>query len=244
MTLDVKEEKWMTKSNRLAPRATSTAKQEEIGKQIKQTLDQGLIRPSKATAWSQVLLVPKPNNQWRFCVDFRRLNDSTNSEGWPIPNIKETLNRIGRAKAKYFATMDLTKGFYQAPLSEASKKFTAFTCFMGLYKWDRVLMGLKGAPSFHQIALAMFVFVVSCIIMELYIDDLIIHGKTEDEFITHLKIVKMREFQLTVNQANKCKFGLSEVNYVGHVIDPTGLTLSKIRRKKYGTFRSLLHLNT
>jgi hypothetical protein len=90
MTLDVIEEKWMTKSNRLAPRATSTSKQEEIGKQIRQMLDQGLIRPSKATAWSQVLLVPKPNNQWRFCVDFRRLNDSTKAEGWPIPITKET----------------------------------------------------------------------------------------------------------------------------------------------------------
>ena len=112
MTLEVNEEKWMTKSNRLAPRPTSTSKQEEIRKQIEQMLDQGLIRPSKATAWSQVLLVPKPNDQWRFCVDFRRLNDATRAEGWPIPNIKETLNRIGRAKAKYFATMDLTKGFY------------------------------------------------------------------------------------------------------------------------------------
>ena len=81
MTLDVIEEKWMTKSNRLAPRATSTSKQEEIGKQIGQMLEQGLIRPSKATAWSQVLMVPKPNNQWRFCVDFRRLNDATKAEG-------------------------------------------------------------------------------------------------------------------------------------------------------------------
>ena len=55
MTLDVIEEKWMTKSNRLAPRPTSTSKQEEIGKQIKQMLEQGLIRPSKATAWSQAI---------------------------------------------------------------------------------------------------------------------------------------------------------------------------------------------
>ena len=238
MTLDVIEEKWMTKSNRLAPRATSTSKQEEIGKQIGQMLEQGLIRPSKATAWSQVLMVPKPNNQWRFCVDFRRLNDATKAEGWPIPNIKETLNRIGRAKGKFFATMDLTKGFYQAPLSEASKKYTAFTCFMGLYEWNRVPMGLKGAPSFYQMALAMFVFVgLISIIMELYIDDLIIHGKTEDEFISRLRQVfgRMREFKLTVNPA-KCKFGISEVDYVGHVIDPTGLTFSQDKKDKVRDF--------
>jgi len=86
--------------------------------------------------------------------------------------------------------MDLTKGFYQAPLSEASKKYTAFTCFIGLYEWNRVPMGLKGAPSFYQMALAMFVFVgLISIIMELYIDDLIIHGKTEDEFISRLRQV-------------------------------------------------------
>ena len=81
-----------------------------------------------------------------------------NPRGGP-PNISQMLRRIGDAKPQFFAIMDLTKGFYQAPLSEESKKFTAFTCSCGLYEWNRVPMGLKGAPSFFQMVLATIVFV-------------------------------------------------------------------------------------
>ena len=238
MTLSIDHTKWDAKRNRLPPRPFSTAKQKEIKNQIEMMLDQQLIRPSRANSWSQVLLTPKPNGQWRFCVDFRALNDASKSEGWPLPNISQMLRRIGDAKPQFFAIMDLTKGFYQAPLSEESKKFTAFTCFCGLYEWNRVPMGLKGAPSFFQMVLATIVFVgLINYIMELYLDDLIIHGKTAEEFISRLRTVflKLRKFKITVNPA-KCRFGLSEIEYVGHIIDPTGLSFSADKREKVRMF--------
>ena len=238
MTLTVDDAKWDSKRNRLPPRPMSTAKQKEIKNQVEQMLDQHLIRPSRALSWSQVLLTPKPNGDWRFCVDFRALNDASKSEGWPLPNITQMLRRIGDAKPQYFAIMDLTKGFYQAPLSEDCKKFTAFTCFCGLYEWNRVPMGLKGAPSFFQMVLATIVFVgLINYIMELYLDDLIIHGKTIDEYISRLRTVfeTLRKYKITVNPA-KCRFGLSEIEYVGHIIDPTGLSFSKDKKDKVRAF--------
>ena len=238
MSLTVDAAKWDSKRNRLPPRPMSTAKQKEIKKQVEQMLGQQLIRPSKALSWSQVLLTPKPNGEWRFCVDFRGLNDASKAEGWPLPNITQMLRRIGDAKPKFFAIMDLTKGFYQAPLAEESKKFTAFTCFCGLYEWNRVPMGLKGAPSFYQMVLATIVFVgLINYIMELYIDDLIIHAQTIDELISRLRTVfeTLRKFNMTVNPA-KCRFGLSEIEYVGHIIDPTGLSFSKDKKEKVRMF--------
>ena len=70
--------------------------------------------------------------------------------GWAIPNISAMLRRLGQAKSKYYAKMDLTSGYFQAPLSENSRRYTAFVTCCGLYEWTRVPMGLKGAPSYFQ----------------------------------------------------------------------------------------------
>jgi hypothetical protein len=74
--------------------------------------------------------------------------------GWPIPNIQAMLQRIGSEKAKYYAVMDLTSGYHQAPLSASARIFTAFITFCGVYEWLRVPMGLKGSPSYFQKVMA------------------------------------------------------------------------------------------
>ena len=194
-------------------------------------------------------MVPKANGSLRFCVDFRSLNDASKAEGWPLPNIKQMLNRIGSSGAKYFAIMDLTKGFYQVPLSEQAKAFTAFICFCGLFEWNRVPMGLKGAPSYFQRIIATVVLVTLIhVICELYIDDIIVHGRNEKEFLDRLEKVlrRLQQYKITVNPAKE-KFGLSEVDYVGHVIDPTGLTFSKEKRDKVRSFplpQTMKHLRS
>jgi len=238
MELQVDSSKWQTNKNRTPFRPVSLAKQIEIQKQVSDMEKQGLIRPSHANHWSQVILAPKPNNKWRFCIDFRNLNDCTQSQGWPLPNIKETLRRIGNARAKTFAVMDLTKGFYQAPLSEEFKKLTAFICFCGLYEWNRVPMGLKGAPSYFQQMLATIVFAgLIHIIMELYIDDIIVHGIDDQQFLARLRQVfeRLRRFRVTVNP-EKCRFGMDQIEYIGHVVDPTGLSFSQDKKDKVRDF--------
>ena len=117
---------------------------------IEKALKAKLIQPSNATAWSQVHLTPKPNGKWRFCLDFRNLNDQTESQGWPIPNIKQVLQRISKSKAKYFAVLDLTQGYYQMLIDESSRHLTAFRTAFGIFEWLRLPMGLKGAGSYYQ----------------------------------------------------------------------------------------------
>jgi len=77
--------------NKQSSRLQSLAKQMAIKKFINKAIANGVIRPSQADAWSQVLLTPKPDGSWRFCVDFRTLNQVTTSMGWPIPNIAQIL---------------------------------------------------------------------------------------------------------------------------------------------------------
>jgi putative transposase len=96
------------------------------------------------------LLTPKANGSYRFCVDYRSLNAVTKNLRWPIPNIENLLRRIGTKKAKYFATLDYTSGYHQAPLEEQSKIYTAFATIDGIYEFNRVPFGPKGAPAYFQ----------------------------------------------------------------------------------------------
>ena len=83
-------------------------------------------------------------------MDFRSLNTQTKSMGWPIPNIKDMINKIGSKRSKWFAVLDLTSGYHQAPMDEKSKHLTAFRTATGLWEWNGLPMGLQGAGSYFQ----------------------------------------------------------------------------------------------
>jgi hypothetical protein len=113
--------------------------------------------------------------------------------GWPLPNIKEVLIRLGTHRPKYFGKLDFTSGYHQIPLDKNSWKYTAFITFRGIFEWIRVPMGLKGASSFFQGILVSLVLAgLIYIICELYIDELIIHSQTIDDFLEHLRQVFAR----------------------------------------------------
>jgi len=236
MKLRVNKEQWETKANRHPPRAQTQYRQEQTEKHVRACLDAGVIEISdKARAWSQVILTPKKDkDETRFCNDFRALNDATDSAHWPIPNISQMLQRLGKKKAKYYAVLDLTQGFFQVAVAEESKEYLAFNTHMGLYQWKRVPMGTKGAPSHFQRVIAQEVLTNliyhQC---ELYIDDVLVFGETEEEFLNNVEAVLTRfeEFNISL-KPSKCKFGLSEIEYVGHLIDKDGLTFTKEKLAK------------
>jgi hypothetical protein len=122
--LKVDVEKWLKSAAGKAPRQMSREKMKEVERQLDSMLTLGLIRESTASAVSHVMLAPKPNGKWRFCVDYRTLNVLSESLSWPIPNIKMMLDRIGSHRAKYYGILDLSQGFYQIPLDEKSKALT------------------------------------------------------------------------------------------------------------------------
>ena len=88
-------------------------------------LDAGIIEVSSASFYSQILIATKPGG-FRFCIDFRNLNEATDPASWPIPNIEQMIIRIGAHEPTHFAILDLTQGYHQAALAAAAKVFTAF----------------------------------------------------------------------------------------------------------------------
>ena len=227
----------------VAPPAAETSffrKQAVIRSQTEALLKLGVIEESKATEWSQVHLVPKPNpNEWRFTLDFVRLNACTGGlEGWPIPNILKVLERIGTLKPKMFGLIDFTAGYHQTPLHENSRDLSAFITADGLYQWTRVAMGLKGAGPYFQRSMASKVLVgLIYRICELYIDDVLIHGSNEADFLVNLRKVlqRLRDHNVAANP-KKTKLGLQQVEYVGHLISAESTSFTEEKRLKVLNF--------
>ena len=96
-----------------------------------------------ASAYSQVLLVTKPDTQKKCLVlDYRALNECVGHMNWPLPNINHMIERIGALKPKKFAKFDMTKGYWQLGLAPAVRQATAFITWMGIFVWNRIPMGL------------------------------------------------------------------------------------------------------
>jgi transposase InsO family protein len=227
-------ELWAGRENRRPPRIQSTQKDMEIERQVQEMLGAGVIRPSRAAvSYSQVLMVPKPDGKWRFCVDFRRMNACTKTKTWPIPNTNHMIDRLGRYKPEWLAKLDLTKGYYQAPLEENSRQLSAFITTKGLYEWNRVAMGLCGAPAYYQEQMSTVVLkdlVYHC--CEVYMDDIIIYGTNFEDYKINLEkvLTRLREHNITVNP-DKCVLGVQEIEFVGHTFSKTGkcFTRSKLQ---------------
>jgi hypothetical protein len=251
MELEVDTTLWERNANKGPPRKQTPDKHEAIVRETDKLVQHKIIAPSQAEYYSQVNMVPKPvythrseelnvpdkvvkAKGWRTTIDYRNLNIASKGMGWPLPNIKEVLIRLGMHRPKYFGKLDFTSGYHQIPLDKKSWKYTAFITFRGIFEWMRVPMGLKGAPSFFQGILVSLVLAgLIYIICELYIDDLIIHSQTTDDFLERLRQVfaRLRKYNVKVHP-DKCQLGLTEVEYVGHTINATGMSFSRERIEK------------
>jgi hypothetical protein len=125
---------------RLPPRRIPIAKQQIETDEIKRMLDRGVIQPS-ASAWaSPVVLVTKKDGTTRFCIDYRKLNDVTCKDAYPLPRIDDTVGTL--AGSTFFSTLDLYSGYWQGAMDPRDREKTAFTTRHGLYEWRVMPPGL------------------------------------------------------------------------------------------------------
>jgi len=195
------------------PRPNSPVESAEILKHLQQMLKAGVIRPSKSPYGAPVLFASKPDGTLRFCVDYRELNRITKRDRFPLPNVEQLISKLGHASV--FSTIDLYSSFWQIKLAEPEK--SAFVTEFGQYEFTVMPFGLCNAPStmqrFMQTAFADLPFV------SIYIDDICIFSRSEEEHAEHLVIVlkRLAELKLRVN-IRKCSFFAKTIKYLGHII--------------------------
>jgi hypothetical protein len=116
------------------------------------------------------------NRKWRVVVDFRKLNDVTVGDGFPIPCISDVLDTLG--KSKYFSTVDYASRFWQIPVRAEDRPKTAFSKEYGHFEYKSMPFGLKGAPATFQRLMSTVLSGMQGLMCLVYLDDIIVFGET------------------------------------------------------------------
>jgi hypothetical protein len=189
-------------------------------------LNDGIIVPSTSPWNSPILVIPKKadasgKKKWRIVVDFRKLNDVTVGDSFPIPVISEILDALG--KSKYFSMIDCASGFLQVPVKPEDQPKTAFSTREGHFEYRRMHFGLKGAPATFQRLMTAVLSRIQGIKCLVYLDNVVFgeNLKTHNERLREV-LSRMRKYNMKL-QPDKCEFLRKEVCYLGHVIGHTGV---------------------
>lgn len=200
---------------------------DEVQRQIQEMLDNGIIRHSSSAYSAPIWIVPKKEDasgdkKWRLVVDYRKLNEATINDRYPIPNIDEILDKLG--KSMYFTTLDLAKGFYQIEVEESDIHKTAFTVEGGHYEFLRMPFGLKTAPATFQRLMNTVLKEYINKICLVYLDDIIIFSTSLQEHIQSLKLIFdcLQNANLKV-QLDKSEFCKRETQFLGHIVTQDGV---------------------
>ena len=119
-----------------------------LDKEVQYMLKNDIIEESQSNWGSQCILVPKHDGGFRFCTDFRKVNDKTKSYSFPIPRISECMDQTGNAK--FVSTFDMPKGYCQVPLTQQALEISTFVTPSSLYQYKVMPFGMKNAPATFQ----------------------------------------------------------------------------------------------
>lgn len=199
----------------------------EVQSQIQKMLEQNIIRPSHSPWSSPIWIVPKKldasgKRKWRIVVDYRNLNAKTIDDKYPLPNISELLDKLGRCQ--YFSTLDLASGFHQIEMAEDDIQKTAFNTENGHYEYVRMPFGLKNAPATFQRVMDNILRGIQNEKCLVYLDDIIIFSTSLQEHLCNLKEVfeRLKDANFKI-QLDKSEFLRKEVAYLGHIVTPEGV---------------------
>jgi hypothetical protein len=201
----------------------------ELKKQLQELLDKGFIhkgfiRPSTSPWGCPALFVKKKDESLRLCVDYRPLNAVTIKNKYPLPCIDVLFDQL--VGAKVFSKIDLRSGYHQIKIRASDIPKTAFSTRYGLYEYLVMSFGLTNAPAY-------FMYMMNLVFMPeldkfvvVFIDDILVYSRNEDEHTMHLHIVlqRLRDHHLYA-KFSKCDFWLREIKFLGHTISQDGIAV-------------------
>lgn len=207
----------VVQSERRVPIALEDAATKELDK----LEGRGIIKKVTGFApWqSSMVLVPKKEGV-RICVDLRAVNKAVLKETHPLPTLDWMAAQMHGAKI--FSTLDIELAFHQIMLDEASQIITTFKTHLGLYRYCRLVLGLSSAAEIFQRTIETLLQELKGIIV--YIDDIIVFGRTQEEHDRRLKALlqRLNEYGVKLN-ANKCNISKPSVEFIGHVVSEKGI---------------------
>lgn len=199
----------------------SQAEMREIEERIKYLLAKGLIQPSSSPYGAPVLFAKKKDGGLRMCIDYRLLNKQTVRNSYTLPRIDDLLDRL--QGAQYFTSLDMMDAYYQIPLHPDDIPSTAFNTPIGHYEFRVLSFGLANAPAIFQAEMNKLFADCRKFVM-VYLDDICIFSRTQEEHLKHLDtvlgiIAKAGKYL----KLKKCRFMHQDLAYLGHIVDAHGV---------------------
>ncbi|GJX92168.1 putative reverse transcriptase domain-containing protein [Tanacetum coccineum] len=205
----------------------------ELSGQLKELQDKGFIRPSSSPWEALVLFVKKKDGSFRMCIDYRELNKLTVKNRYPLPRIDDLFDQL--QGSQFFSKIDLRSGYHQLRVHEDDIPKTAFRTRYGHFEFTMMLFGRTNAPAVFMDLMNRVCRPYLDKFMIVFIDDILIYSKTQEEHVEHLRLVlELLKKEKLYAKFSKCEFWLREVQFLGHVINGNGIHVdpSKIEAVK------------
>lgn len=186
-----------------------------IRKELEYMLQHNLIEPCQSEWSSPVILVPKPGGSVRFCIDYRKVNEMTKTDAYPLPRVEDCIDQVGRAR--FITKVDLAKGYWQIGLTERAKEISSFVALGQTFRCNVMPFGMKNAPAtFQRLMNQLTSDIPGCIT---YIDDIVIFSNEWEDHLQRMDTLlsRLSEAGLVLN-LEKCDFVKAKVQYLGYVI--------------------------
>ena len=218
----------------IVPYCVPDRMKEGVRQEVDKLLELGVAEPSHSPWASPIVPVPKSDGSIRLCVDYRRLNSVTVADPYYMTTLEEILEKVGSSRC--LSKLDLSKGFYQIGIEQGTKEKTAFITPFGKFAFNRMPFGLRNAPAIFQ--RTMEEVLRGCYEYSApYIDDIVVFSKNGVEHVQHLKgvLAALGENGLTIKE-NKCEFGKTQIEYLGHLIGNGELAVPRHRATAMAEF--------
>ncbi|KAE8217909.1 hypothetical protein CF319_g8112 [Tilletia indica] len=205
------------------PRRAGPAKLAPMDSAIDQLLEWDVIEPSESPVSFPVLMV-RQYGKWRFCVDYRQLNNNTVSDRYPLPTIDSVFQTLSGKSV--FSSLDAIRGYHQLPVRESDRWKTAFICHRGLFQYKTVPFGLKNAPAVFQRLMDRVLGALRWRDAVVYIDDIVVATRTMEEHVRALEtLLSSAESEGLKFSPSKCTFAVGSLVLLGRKVSGAGVAV-------------------
>ncbi len=193
---------------------------------IKENLKKNFIRKSISPAGAPILFVRKKDGTLRMCIDYRKLNDITIRNSYPLPLINDLLEKV--RGAKFFTKLDLRSAYNLVRIKEGDEYKTAFNTRFGHFEYLVMPFGLKNAPATFQHFINDILSDFLDVFAFAYIDDILIFSDNLEDHHKHVRLIleRLLKHHLYV-KLEKCEFDVTEIDFIGHHLSGSGISMEK-----------------
>jgi Reverse transcriptase (RNA-dependent DNA polymerase) len=197
-----------------------TAEQTEVNRM----LAEDIIEPATSEWSSPVVLAPKRDGEIRFCVDYRKLDNLTERDVYPLSRLDECIDSHGVAIV--FSTLDANYDYWQVSIRPEDRDMTTFTCHVGIFRFKRMPFGLRNAPSTFQRAMDVILSGLRWQKCLCYLDDIIVFSSSTESHVEDLdKVLSLLRDAGVSQRLGKCHLFRRRMNYLGYKIEPGKLSV-------------------